>query len=444
MNKIIAITILLLLTMVNYIAAENKVSITDTSISAGETKNVSVLLVNETQYVAFQFDLYLPTGIQLVGYEVNRNRVPQSTTVSMAMQEDGNYRFLAAAMSMEPIAGNSGSIVTLKLKASTDITMGNLTGYLKSVKLSKVDATGLTIVAVPFSVEVVEPPTVTVKSYTREYGEMNPTFEYDVKGDELDGSPDISCEATPRSPVGTYPIVVTKGSVTNYNTNYVNGALTVMKAPLTVTARNHAVKQGEALPTFTATYTGFKNGETESVLSNKPVFTCAATPASEPGTYDIIVNGATAQNYDISYAKGTLTIIAPDSYVLTYMVDGEIYKTYKVEFGANITAEDEPTKEGYIFSGWSGIPFTMPDKDVTVTGYFTHVSPKTSGDANGDGSVNVFDVTATVNYILGSPNDGFDFEAADVNGDGTVNVFDVTKMVNIILGVDAGAKKREE
>ena len=88
MNKIIAITILLLLTMVNYIVAENKVSITDTSISAGETKDVSVLLVNETQYVAFQFDLYLPTGIQLVGYEVNRNRVPQSTTVSMAMQED--------------------------------------------------------------------------------------------------------------------------------------------------------------------------------------------------------------------------------------------------------------------------------------------------------------------------------------------------------------------
>ncbi len=66
------------------------------------------------------------------------------------------------------------------------------------------------------------------------------------------------------------------------------------------------------------------------------------------------------------------------------------------------------------------------------------------GDANGDGSVNVFDVTATVNYILGSFSTGFDSEAADANGDGTVNVFDVTKMVNIILGVDnAGAKMRK-
>ncbi|MBR1491230.1 MAG: VCBS repeat-containing protein [Bacteroidaceae bacterium] len=68
----------------------------------------------------------------------------------------------------------------------------------------------------------------------------------------------------------------------------------------------------------------------------------------------------------------------------------------------------------------------------------------TPGDANGDGGVNVFDVTTTVNHILGSENEGFDEDAADVNGDGTVNVFDVTKMVNIILGVDdAGAKMRK-
>ena len=67
-----------------------------------------------------------------------------------------------------------------------------------------------------------------------------------------------------------------------------------------------------------------------------------------------------------------------------------------------------------------------------------------AGDANGDGGVNVFDVTATVNHILGSSSDGFDSEAADVNGDGSVNVFDVTKLVNIILGVDdAGAKMRK-
>lgn len=55
------------------------------------------------------------------------------------------------------------------------------------------------------------------------------------------------------------------------------------------------------------------------------------------------------------------------------MVDGETYKTYEVEYGASITPEDEPTKEGYTFSGWSEIPETMPAKDVTVTGSFTFI-----------------------------------------------------------------------
>lgn len=56
---------------------------------------------------------------------------------------------------------------------------------------------------------------------------------------------------------------------------------------------------------------------------------------------------------------------------LTYIVDGEVYKTYNREIGANITPEPSPTKEGYTFSGWSEIPSTMPDHDVTITGTFT-------------------------------------------------------------------------
>ncbi len=62
---------------------------------------------------------------------------------------------------------------------------------------------------------------------------------------------------------------------------------------------------------------------------------------------------------------------AVNKYKLTYKVDGEVYKTYDVEYGATITPEPAPTKEGYTFSGWSDIPTTMPAHDVTVTGTFT-------------------------------------------------------------------------
>ena len=62
-------------------------------------------------------------------------------------------------------------------------------------------------------------------------------------------------------------------------------------------------------------------------------------------------------------------------YTLTYVVDGEIYKTYQVQEGAIITPEAEPTKDGYTFSGWSEIPKTMPAYDVTITGTFTKNKP---------------------------------------------------------------------
>ena len=151
---------------------------------------------------------------------------------------------------------------------------------------------------------------VTAKNYSREYGEANPTFEYAVSGETLTGTPSISCSATATSPVGEYDIVVSKGSVTNYNVNFVNGKLTVTKAPLTITAKNYSIKQGESLPTFEAEYSGFKNNETASVLTTQPTITTTATSASEPGTYEIIVSGASATNYNISYVKGTLTISA--------------------------------------------------------------------------------------------------------------------------------------
>ena len=59
--------------------------------------------------------------------------------------------------------------------------------------------------------------------------------------------------------------------------------------------------------------------------------------------------------------------------------------------------------------------------------------PVNQGDVNGDGRVNVSDVTSLVNMILGVI--AKDEQAADINKDGKVNVSDVTALVNIILGI---------
>ena len=69
---------------------------------------------------------------------------------------------------------------------------------------------------------------------------------------------------------------------------------------------------------------------------------------------------------------GSIVAVSSSTYTLTYMVDGETYKTVQYEVGESITPEEAPTKEDYTFSGWSEIPETMPNHDVTIIGYFTY------------------------------------------------------------------------
>ena len=59
-----------------------------------------------------------------------------------------------------------------------------------------------------------------------------------------------------------------------------------------------------------------------------------------------------------------------NKYKVTYIVDGTEYKTEDVEYGS-VLKPNTPTKEGYTFSGWKNMPNTMPAHDVTVTGSFS-------------------------------------------------------------------------
>lgn len=153
-----------------------------------------------------------------------------------------------------------------------------------------------------------DPSVVTVTNLSRTYGDANPEFEYTVTGGALEGEPEISCEASATSPVGEYPIVIKQGSVSNEDVTFVDGMLTITKAPLTVNAGNYTMEQGEAIPKFTATYEGFKNNETEAVLTKKPVFSCDATDGCAPGEYEISISGAEAVNYTFEYVNGILTV----------------------------------------------------------------------------------------------------------------------------------------
>lgn len=88
-------------------------------------------------------------------------------------------------------------------------------------------------------------------------------------------------------------------------TNFV--MLTVLPAPLTVTAANFTRPQGTTNPVFTGTITGLQNGDNITAT-----YSCSATVSSPPGTYPIVPalvdpnNRRT--NYSVNLVNGTLSV----------------------------------------------------------------------------------------------------------------------------------------
>lgn len=66
------------------------------------------------------------------------------------------------------------------------------------------------------------------------------------------------------------------------------------------------------------------------------------------------------------------------SFIVKYMVDGKVYKRVSYDEGAAVVAEPDPSLEGFAFSGWQGLPTTMPDHDVVVHGSFSSLTSITT------------------------------------------------------------------
>ncbi|MBC5994872.1 MBG domain-containing protein [Pontibacter cellulosilyticus] len=109
--------------------------------------------------------------------------------------------------------------------------------------------------------------------------------------------------------VGTVTVRASQAGNNNYNASAdVNQSFTVNKAALTIKADDKSRAYKAADPAFTFSYTGFKNGDNETSLTNLPTATTTATNLSAVGAYDIVPSNAVSENYSFTYTKGTLTV----------------------------------------------------------------------------------------------------------------------------------------
>ena len=224
---------------------------------------------------------------------------------------------------------------------------------------------------------------------TKVYGDENPTLTYRYTGfmngddeSDLDYKPYPTTSVTKGTNAGTYTssITMTGGLDANYSIVNVPANFTVNKALLTVTADSQAKAYGEINPVLTFTYSGWKNGENESVLDVKPVVSTTVNTTTILGVYKdaIFVQAGSDNNYKFDYVAGTFTVTqASQSIVFNALTP----KTYG----------DEPFTLSAISNSGLTISYTCSDSDVAVVSGNTVsiigagtavISASQSGDSN--------------------------------------------------------------
>ncbi|MFC5359389.1 MBG domain-containing protein [Azospirillum himalayense] len=247
--------------------------------------------------------------------------------------------------------------------------------------------------------------TVTAGNGMMVYGDAVPSLGYTTsgwrngQGGALLSGVGVSINATALSNVGNYTSTATGGTLSgaaagNYTLSYVDGAFSVTPATLTVTAANGTMVYGDAVPSLGYTTSGWRNGQSDALLSAVAASTNATT-LSNVGIYTSTATGGTllgaaAGNYTLSHATGTVTI-TPAPLTVT-AADGTMV------YG------DAVPSLGYSVSGWKngqgdaslpGISVSASATSVSNVGAYTTMA--TGGTLSGGAAGNY-----TLSYVNGS------------------------------------------
>ena len=395
MKKFILSIIALALSMMS--AYAQTISVNDVTIKAGETKVVGINLNNtQTNIVSFQMDLTLPDGITInkAGCALGSRIADTDQGLTIGKQPDGSIRLTSTSFALMPITGTSGEIVKLSLTAAKDAKGG--AASVKNIILATSNSEKLKPANASFKVKVSYILTYKVdgnvyKTVPVEYGaaitsEAAPTKE----GHTFSGwnnlpatMPNHNVEVTGTFTINSYTLTykvdgnVYKTSTVPYGSSITPEAAPTKEGytfsgwseiPKTMPAKDVVVTGSFTINKHKLTY--MVDGEVYKTftLAYGTAITPEASPTKEGYTFSGWSEVPATMPAHDVVITGSFTI---NKYKLTYIVDGVVYKTYEINYGTAITPEAAPTKEGYTFSGWSEIPKTMPAHDVTVTGSFS-------------------------------------------------------------------------
>ncbi len=233
-------------------------------------------------------------------------------TASTTSNVYGTTPTVTASFSPPPVAGTLTTPPTCSSAVTATTGVGVYTGA--NTCSGAVDADyAITYVAGDATVTKAA-LTITASTTTTTYGTPpTVTASYSPTGDGalLTTQPACSSTVIATTGVGSYSGANTcSGAIDpNFDFTYLPGDATVTKASLTIKATDGSMTYGGSPPTITvASYTGFLNGDNSTDLTTQATCASQATSSSRVGSYQSTCSGASASNYTISYAPGSVTV----------------------------------------------------------------------------------------------------------------------------------------
>ena len=303
-------------------------SVTETSPGQPATANVATYAITPSAatggtFVPANYTISYVNGVLTVA------AIPLTVTASNVAKSYGQTPALTAFTTSGLINGDTvGSV--------TETSPGQpATANVATYAITPSNATGGTFVPANYTIGYVNgvltvaaiPLTVTAVNVAKSYGQTPALTAFttaglingDTVGSVTETSPGQPATASVvGSPYAITPSAATGGTFVpaNYTINYVNGALVVTPAPLTVTANDASKAYGTTitLPLTAFTTVGLINGDTvTSVIEASPGAVASAPVAGSP--YAITPSSASGgtfvpSNYIISYVNGKLTVTA--------------------------------------------------------------------------------------------------------------------------------------
>ena len=155
-----------------YADSSNSLFIEDFTIVEGETKQIAIMLNNNVAFSAFQADIYLPEGLEIVEATLSDRKADH--TLASAMRNNGSVRLLSYSLGVNAFAGSEGELVYLTVKA-TDNFVGDFQIEIDNIKFATVD----------FAEYYLEPTVADVTGYTGVEGVEDDEIVVKVVGNSI-------------------------------------------------------------------------------------------------------------------------------------------------------------------------------------------------------------------------------------------------------------------